>query len=143
MKKMLIGFVIAAVLAPAAFADVPAPVPAQLKNAAKTCKALKGKSEAEQMAALAGKTFAQAYGTRPNAYGKCVSDQARKLAAKAAKAAQAKAADAAKKNAAATCKAWMAVDEAAQRQALEGKTFAESFGKGANAYGKCVAAQSK
>jgi len=143
MRKILIGLVAAAVLAPAALADGPAPAPAQLKNAAKICKALKAKTADEQKAALAGKTFGEAYGTRPNAHGKCVSDQARKLAAAAAKAAEQAAVEAAKSNAATTCKAWMAADEAAQRAALGGKTFAEAYGSNKNAYGKCVAAQAK
>lgn len=143
MKKILIGLVVAAVLAPAALADGPAPVPAQLKNAAKTCKALKAKTADEQKAALGGRTFGEAYGTRPNAHGKCVSDQARKLAAAAARAAEQAAVEAAKTNAATTCKAWLSADETAQKAALGGKTFAEVYGKGANAYGKCVAGQAK
>lgn len=142
MQRIVIGLVAAAVLAPAAFADSPAPAPAQLKNAAKICKALKVKPEAEQMAALAGKTFAQAYGTRANAHGKCVSDQARKLAAAAAKAAEQAAVEAAKQNAATTCKAW-ATNPAAVQASLGDKTFADVYGKGNNAYGKCVSAQAR
>ena len=139
MRKIVIGLVVAAVLAPAALADGPAPAPAQLKNAAKTCKALKAKTPAEQVAAL-GKTFEQAYGTRSNAHGKCVSEQARKLAAAAAKAAERAAVEAAKSDAATTCKAW-AADRAAVQAALGGKTFADVYGSNKNAYGKCVAAQ--
>ncbi len=41
MQRIVIGLVAAAVLAPAAFADSPAPAPAQLKNAAKICRALR------------------------------------------------------------------------------------------------------
>jgi hypothetical protein len=141
MQRIVIALVSAAVLAPAAFADSPAPAAAQLKNAAKTCKALKAKPESEQTAAL-GKTFAQAYGTRSNAHGKCVSDQARKLAAAAAQAAEQAAVEAARQNASTTCKAW-ATDAAAVQTALEGKTFADVYGKGNNAYGKCVSAQAR
>jgi hypothetical protein len=142
MQRIVIALVSAAVLAPAAFADSPAPAPTQLKNAAKTCKALKAKPESEQTAALAGKTFAQAYGTRSNAHGKCVSDQARRLAAAAAKAAEQAAVEAAKQNAATTCKAW-AADPAAVQASLGDKTFADVYGKGNNAYGKCVSAQAR
>lgn len=142
MRKILIGLVAAAVLAPAALADAPAPAPAQLKNAAKICKALQGKTAAEQMAALGGKTFAQAYGTSANAYGRCVSDQARKAAAKAATAVEQAAVAAAKTNAAATCKAWEA-DGTARQAALGDKSFADVYGGNKSAYGKCVAAQAK
>jgi hypothetical protein len=137
MQRIVIALVGAAVLAPAAFADSPAPAPAQLKNAAKICKALEAKPEVDQVATL-GKTFAQAYGTRANAHGKCVSDQSRKLAATAARVAEQAAVETAKQSAATTCKTWMAADEAAQQAALGGKTFADVYGKSKNAYGKCV-----
>jgi hypothetical protein len=143
MQRIVIAIVAVAVLAPAAFADGPAPAAPQLKNAAKICKALKAKPEADQQAALGGKTFAQAYGTRSNAHGKCVSSQARKLAAAAAKVAEQAAVEAASQNAAATCKTWLAADEAAQQAALGGKTFAEVYGKNKNAYGKCVSEQAR
>lgn len=142
MKKILIGLVAAAVLAPSALADGPAPAAAQLKSAAKTCKALRAATADEQTAALAGKTFAQAYGTRANAFGKCVSDKARKLASAAAQAAEQAALEAAKQNAATTCKAW-AADAAAPQEALGGKSFADTYGKSKNAYGKCVSAQAQ
>lgn len=142
MRKILIGLVAAAVLVPTALADAPAPAPAQVKSAAKLCKALQTKTAAEQMAALSGKTFAQAYGTSANAHGKCVSDQARKAAAKAATAAEQAAVAAVKANAAATCKAWEA-DAAARQAALGDKSFADVYGGNKNAYGRCVVAQAK
>jgi len=146
MQRIVIALVAVAVLAPAAFADGPAPAAHQLKNAAKTCKALKAKPEADQQAALGGKTFAQAYGTRSNAHGKCVSDQAHKLAAAAAAAAgvaEQAAVEAARQGAATTCKTWLAADEAAPQAALGGKTFADVYGKNKNAYGKCVYEQAR
>jgi hypothetical protein len=79
MKQIIIRIVAALLITPAAaLADTPAPAPGQLTNAAKRCKALRSTDVAQQMAALAGKTFPQAYGTRSNAYGKCVADQAKK-----------------------------------------------------------------
>ena len=106
-------------------------------NAAKTCAAWKADS-ALFAAAVAGtpnqgKTFEQVYGTGANAYGKCVSSVAR---------ARNQARRAAFVNAAKTCRSWMndpaAFTAAMAGTANAGKTFAQVFGEGRNAYGKCV-----
>ena len=97
--------------------DAPAPSPE--KNAAKTCKALR--------TAMGAELFKTTYGTnkkKSNAFGKCVSAQA-----KVEKAAVTKA-----KN---TCRTEQEADAAA---------FAAKYGtnkNGKNAYGKCVSAQAK
>ena len=107
-----------------------AAVEAAKSNAATTCKAWMSADETAQKAAFGGKTFADVYGSNGNAYGKCVSGQAKEGADAVANAAQ-------------RCKQWSKATVDAQKVALGGKTFAEAFGTGANAYGKCVAAQSK
>jgi hypothetical protein len=142
MKRTMIGIVAALLVAPAAHAEPPAPAPGQVANAAKTCKALKAMDAAGQMAKLGGETFVQAYGTRSNAHGRCVSDQARKLAATSAAAAVGAATAAAKARASASCKEWMDAKDVAQT-ALGGQSFAQKYGNGNNAYGKCVSDQAK
>ncbi|HET6683163.1 MAG TPA: hypothetical protein VFG75_05660 [Gaiella sp.] len=71
MKRLLLVVVlIAAVVAPSALAADP--TPADFKNAAKYCKALRESKGVE--------AFAELYGTNPNkknAYGKCVSKAAK------------------------------------------------------------------
>ena len=109
MKKLLlVAALSAAVVAPtAALAQDPAP--ADFKNAAKFCKEFRDG---------AGKAnFVTMFGTKKNAYGKCVSQTAKKNAAEDA--AQEKAA---KANAAKECKA----------EGLKGR-----------AYGKCVSTTAK
>ena len=111
-------------------------------NAAQTCKTWKSDAAAFAAAMVgtpnAGKTFAQVFGTGANAYGKCVSTVAR---------AQNQARRAALVNAAHTCRAWKN-DPAAFTAAMvgtpnAGKTFAQVFGEGRNAYGKCVSSVAK
>ena len=109
MKKLLLAAALsAAVVAPtAALAQDPAP--SDFKNAAKYCKEFRdGASKAN---------FVTIYGTKKNAYGKCVSQTAKKTATEDD--AQAKAA---KSNAAKECKA-------------EGSKGRE--------YGKCVSTKAK
>ena len=96
------------------------------KNAAKKCKALRKSNPAG---------FAALYGTRPNAYGKCVSATAKKLEAEAA-------ADAAEaeENAAKECKK--------ERDKLGLAEFKKQYAplnhpNGANAFGKCVSKLAK
>ena len=72
MKKLLIAAALAAVAVAPAAASAQDPAPADKKNAAKYCKALK---------AAADGNFASMFGTRKNAYGKCVSQTAKKTAA--------------------------------------------------------------
>ena len=109
MKKLLLAAAVSvAVIAPAtAFGQEPTPT--ETKNAANYCKELR--SEA------GGKNFVSMYGTKKNAYGKCVSKTAKKDAAE--NDAQA---EAAKTNAAKECKA----------QGLKGRE-----------YGKCVSTMAK
>ena len=131
MKKLLVtAAVCGAAIAPVA-ANAADPVPSDFKNAAKYCKALK--------AASGSNNFATLFGTKKNAYGKCVSATAKKIANKDA--AQEKAA---KTNAAKDCKAER--DDAAFADSHDGKTFAEFYGtgkNGKNAYGKCVSMKAK
>jgi len=96
------------------------------KNAAKKCKALRKNNPAG---------FAALYGTRPNAYGKCVSATAKKLEAEAAEDAAE-----ARENAAKECKK--------QRDTLGLAEFKKLYAplnhpNGANAFGKCVSKLAK
>jgi hypothetical protein len=91
------------------------------KNAAKECKALRQENPTG---------FAEQYGDRPNAYGKCVSSKAK---AKEHAADEQDAEDAAEfKNAAKECDA-LRDDHAA--------AFAEQYGDRPNAFGKCVSSK--
>jgi hypothetical protein len=94
------------------------------KNAAKKCKALRKNDPAG---------FAALYGTRPNAYGKCVSATAKKLEA-------AEDAAEATENAAKECKK--------ERDTLGLVEFKKKYAplnhpNGANAFGKCVSKLAK
>lgn len=96
------------------------PSPANFKNAAKYCKALK-KSAGDA-------NFKQMFGGKSNAYGKCVSKAARR---------DAKQEDTARTNASKECKAERAADPAA---------FKTKYGtgkNGSNAHGKCVSQKAK
>ena len=112
------------------------------RNAAQTCKEWRDDADAFAAAMVGtaneGKTFAEVFGTRANAYGKCVSTVARQRNRER---------HAALVNAARTCRAWKS-DASAFAAAMvgtanEGKTFAEVYGSGANAYGKCVSQQAR
>ena len=96
---------VAAIAAPAAFsAD---PVPADYKNAAKYCKAVRESKGVEG--------FQTAYGTnknKKNAFGKCVSKTAKAKAAKREDANKDSDEDAAESTAAADCKKQQAADAA-------------------------------
>jgi hypothetical protein len=102
-----------------------------VSNAAKTCKAQQ--TDPGFAATHGGKTFDQFYGTNAgkgksadgNAYGKCVSALAKQSS---------QAQSSATLSAAKTCKAAMKADPAG---------FATTYGKGKNAFGKCVAATTK
>ena len=164
MKKLLLAAALsAAVVAPAA-AMAQDPAPSDFKNAAKYCKEFRDG---------AGKAnFVTMFGTKKNAYGKCVSQTAKKNAAEDA--AQAKEA---KSNAAKECKAEglkgreygkcvstkaKAKKAAADKEeAAKGKDrvnaarsckqakkddadkFGEDFGTKKNAFGKCVSTTAK
>ena len=91
------------------------------KNAAKECKALRQENPTG---------FAEQYGDRPNAYGKCVSSKAK---SKEHAADEQDAQEAAEfKNAAKECDALRDDDAAA---------FAEQYGDRPNAFGKCVSSK--
>src|SRR5215207_6888629 len=128
VKKLLLACAVSAAIAPTA-AVAADPAPSDLKNAAKYCKALK---------AAAGSSFASMFGTKKEAYGKCVSSTAKQQANEDA--AQEKAA---KANAAKECKAER--EDAGFAAAHGGKTFKQFYGtrSGKNAYGKCVSQKAK
>lgn len=105
---------------------------ADLTSAAKTCKAQRGEDPAQFASDHDGKSFNQFYGTNggkgkgagANAYGKCVSTLAKQNAKSDASDSVAAAKD---------CKTMRSSDLA---------TFQATYGKGRNAFGKCVAKQS-
>ena len=111
-------------------------------NAAHTCKSWREDPAAFTAAmtgtANAGKTFVEVYGAGRNGYGKCVSSEAR---------ARNQARRVALVNAAKTCRSWKsdaaAFTAATAGTANAGKTFADVYGTGANAYGKCVSQQAR
>ena len=110
---------VAAIAAPAALAADP--VPADYKNAAKYCKALRASKGVE--------AFAAQWGTNPNkknAFGKCVSST-NKAKAKAANKDDEKADDAAEAKATADCK---------KQQAADAAKFAKDYKN----FGQCVKA---
>jgi hypothetical protein len=130
MKKLLVACALSAAAIAPTTAAAAEPAPSDFKNAAKYCKSLK--------AASGGSSFATMFGTKKNAYGKCVSSTAKKQADEDAK--QEKAA---KTNAAKQCKAER--DDAGFAAAHGGTTFEQFYGsgKGKNAYGKCVSQAAK
>jgi hypothetical protein len=122
MTRKLIGIVAAlvAALALSAAASADQPSHANAKNAAKYCKALRAASGKQNFKAL--------FGGKKNAYGKCVSQNAKK---------DQKQDQTAQQNAAKQCKAEQAQDAAA---------FAQKYGTnkdGKNAYGKCVSQKAR
>jgi len=158
MKKLLICAALAAAVAAPTTASAADPARADFKNAAKYCKEFKKAS---------GANFATMFGTKKNAYGKCVSQTAKKTATEDA--AQEKAA---KTNAAKECKAEGlkgreygtcvstrakakqaaadAEDEALQDDRIsaakscktakkdDAEQFSADYGTRRNAFGKCV-----
>ncbi len=121
----------AAAVAGTAAAD--APNRADFKNAAKYCKALRASSGSPEAFAEAVKAVSSAKKvTVRNAYGKCVSSQAK---------AEAKDDQQALSTAKSDCKAEQAQTDEEFAAAHDGKTFAQFYGtnkNGKNAYGKCV-----
>jgi hypothetical protein len=93
------------------------------KNAAKECKALRADDPT---------AFAEQYGDKPNAYGKCVSSKAKEKEAAADEQDQQEAT--AWKNAAKECKNLRETDSAG---------FAEQYGTKPNAFGKCVSSKAR
>ena len=126
MKRILITGTLLALAVPGAGIAQDAPAHSPAKNAAKTCKALR--------TAMGAELFKTTFGTnksKSNAFGKCVSKQAKVEAA----------ADSKSKNA---CKTEQ--DDPNFAAGHDGKTFAQFYGtnkNGKNAYGKCVSAKAK
>jgi hypothetical protein len=165
MKKLALAAALSvAVIAPAA-ALAQDPNPADFKNAAKFCKAFK--------AGAGTNNFAAMFGTKKNAYGKCVSKAAKRDAEDAAQAKQARAQAVEEcravktpgsKNAFGKCvsekaKAKKAAadeeDEAQEDDKInaaqtckaakkdDATAFAAKWGSRKNAFGKCVSATAK
>src|SRR3954454_16019027 len=134
MKKILTVVCatgMAAAVAATAVADTPTTT--EKAGAAKYCKALRTSSGSPEAFAEAVKAVVGAKKvTVKNAYGKCVSNQAKNNAEDA---------DQAHSNAAKDCKAEQAQTDEEFAAAHGGKTFAQQYGTGKhgkNAYGKCV-----
>jgi hypothetical protein len=127
-KRITTVALLSAALAVPSTAAAEEPSPANYKNAAKYCKALR--------AASGDANFKAMFGGKSNAYGKCVSKAARR---------DQKQEDTAKTNAAKQCKAEQAQNPDEFKAAHGGKTFAEFYGtgNGKNAYGKCVSQKAK
>ncbi len=119
-RILVLCALVAAIAAPAAFsAD---PVPADFKNAAKYCKAVRESKGVE--------AFQTAYGknkNKKNAFGKCVSQTAKAKAAKSEDAKKDDDDDAAESQAAADCK---------KQQAADAAKFAKDYKN----FGQCVKA---
>jgi hypothetical protein len=136
MKRLMSGacaLSIAVAGAGAGLASADAPSRADFKNAAKYCKALRASSGTPEAFAEAVKAMTSAKKvTVKNAYGKCVSSQAK---------AEARDDEQAVKVAKTDCKAEQAQTDEEFAAAHGGKTFAQQYGtnkNGKNAYGKCV-----
>ena len=114
-RVLVVSLLVGAIAAPAAFAADP--TPADFKNAAKYCKAVRESKGVEAFQDLYGKN-----GNKKNAYGKCVSQTAKAKAEKRE--------DAAEASASAACKKQRS-DDAAK--------FAETYKN----LGQCVKAQQK
>jgi hypothetical protein len=134
MKKLLSAVCAAGMVAAVtgtAIADTPTST--ETSNAAKYCKALRTSSGSPEAFAEAVKVVVGAKKvTVKNAYGKCVSKQAKN---------NAKDDKQARTNAAKDCKAERAQSDADFGASHGGKTFAQQYGtgkKGKNAYGNCV-----
>ncbi len=118
MRKLLIATVVGLVVTPSsALAQQP---PTQQLNPAQTCRALQETNQA---------AFAQMFWTGSNAFGKCVSSVARTRAQTPGQPGTR-----AQTNPARTCRALRAANQAA---------FAQMFGTGSNAFGKCVSTVAK
>ena len=133
MKKILTAVAAASMaIAVAGTATAETPDRADFKNAAKYCKALRASSGDKAAFAEAVKAMTGAKKvTVKNAYGKCVSAQARQ---------NAKDEQAAKSEATKQCKAEQAQSDEEFAGAHGGKTFTQFYGtykNGSNAYGKC------
>jgi hypothetical protein len=139
MKKILTVVCatgMAAAVAGTAVADTPTST--ETSNAAKYCKALRTSSGSPEAFASAVRAVVGAKKvTVKNAYGKCVSNQAKNNAEDS---------DQAHANAAKDCKAEKAQSDEEFAAAHGGKTFSQQYGtnkNGKNAFGKCVSSKAK
>jgi hypothetical protein len=136
MKKILtIACTAAALAAPALAQGSTDPA----TNASKFCKQLaasSGGKHSETFAAAVRMMTTASNVTAKNAFGKCVSAKTRENKTETAKAAKA-----AHTNAAKDCKAEQADPNFAAGHG--GQTFAQVYGSGNNAYGKCVSQKAK
>ena len=131
MKKLITSCSLAVALAVPAGAAAQEPTPTVYKNAAKQCKALK--------AAAGTNNFNELYGTKKNAYGKCVSSLSKQK-----QRTEERQQEEAQQNAAKQCKAERSDPNFAASH--DGKSFSEFYGTnqgGKNAYGKCVSKKAK
>jgi hypothetical protein len=165
MKKLLVAAALSVAAISPAVASAADPAPADFKNAAQYCKALKSASGST--------SFATMFGTKKNAYGKCVSQTAKKTATEDAaqqKTAKSQAVEECRamkiegsKNAFGKCvsekaKAKKAAadkeDEAQQddrvdaadsckQEKKDAEKFAAAYGSKKNAFGKCVSKTAK
>ena len=140
LKNRLLTGVCAAgmVAAVAGTASAEAPNRADFKNAAKYCKALRTSSGSPEAFAEAVRAATGAKKvTVKNAYGKCVSKQARN---------EVKDDQEAKSDAVKQCKAERAQSDSDFAAAHDGKTFTQFYGtnkNGKNAYGNCVSSNKR
>jgi hypothetical protein len=136
MKRLMTGVcAVSMAVAVAGTASAEAPNRADFKNAAKYCKALRTSSGSPEAFAEAVRAVTSARKvTVKNAYGKCVSSQAKS---------EVKDDQQALSTAKSDCKAEQAQpdEEFSSTTGHDGKTFAQFYGtnkNGRNAYGKCV-----
>jgi hypothetical protein len=139
MKKILTCICAAGMLAAVTGTAVAVtPSSTDTSNAAKYCKALRASSGSPEAFAAAVQVVVGAKKvTVKNAYGKCVSNQAKN---------NAKDDQQAHSNAAKDCKAERAQSDADFSAAHGGKTFSQQYGtgkNGKNAYGRCVSQKAK
>jgi hypothetical protein len=139
MKKILTAACAAGMaFAVAGTAVADTPTQTEKSNAAKYCKALRTSSGSPEAFASAVQTVVGAKKvTVKNAYGKCVSNQAKNNAEDA---------DQAHSNAAKECKAERAQSDADFGATHGGNTFAQQYGSGKNgknAFGRCVSQKAK
>ena len=139
MNKLLTGICAAGMVAAVAgTASAEAPNRADFKNAAKYCKALRTSSGSPEAFAEAVRAATGAKKvTVKNAYGKCVSKQARN---------EVKDDQEAKSDAVKQCKTEQAQSDSDFAAAHDGKTFTQFYGtnkNGKNAYGKCVSSHKR
>jgi hypothetical protein len=130
--KLVTGAALAAALTLPAGSATGEPSPSDFRNAAKYCKELRTNSGSPDAFRSAVDEFASGKVTRKNAYGKCVSAQARE---------EQRERRSARRSAQRDCKAEREQNEDEFRAAHGGETFAEFYGtnrNNRNAFGRCV-----